>query len=294
MKNYKICFIINPVAGGRDKHLLRERLLREFEKDDIRVEAFFTEYQGHASVIATEQYEKGAEIIVAVGGDGTINEIAKTLIDKEVKLAVIPFGSGNGFARHFGLPLGFAGAVEVLKKGCSKKIDIGMVNGKPFFCTSGLGFDAETGYQFSHFGKRGFFSYAFSFIRVFKLYKSVNYTLYFNNEKIERNAFFINVANISQLGYNFKIAPDASADDGHLDLVIVNKFPKWKGLIMAFQSFLGNIHRNPYVEYHKIRKIKIEIPTENNRIHIDGEPEQAGPEINYSVKPLCLNVILPG
>lgn len=289
----RICFIINPVAGGKKKEHFKKWLIKAFENEDKKIQIHFTDYSGHASHLAKKYLLEAVDIIVAVGGDGTINEIARVLINHDIKLAVIPYGSGNGFARHFGFPLNPNKSLQIIKEGISRKIDVGMVNGKPFFCTSGLGFDAETGYHFSHFGERGFLSYAFSFLRVFKSYKASNYIIQMNHSSFERDAFFINVANISQFGYNFKIAPEASTDDGFLDLVIVNKFPKWKGLWMAIQSFTGIIHRNPYVEYHKAREIKIKMKTSKNHIHIDGEPGTGSEEMIYRIKPSCLEVILP-
>lgn len=293
METIKIGFIINPVSGGKKKNFIREKLVREFKHTNCRIEARFSEYSGHASELASQWVEEGFTSIVAVGGDGTINHVARSLMDKDTSLGIIPFGSGNGFARHFGFPLKLNHSLKILKAGITRKIDVGIVDGVPFFCTSGLGFDAETGYQFSHFGKRGFFNYAFSFMRVFQTYQSSIYTIRIGDTIIERDAFFINVANISQFGYNFKIAPDASTEDGTLDLVIVNKFPKWKGFKMAAQSFMGNIHKNPYVEYYRSDKIIIETSGSTHHIHIDGEPG-AGKKISvFTIRPGCLKVILP-
>ncbi|MGC9343431.1 MAG: diacylglycerol/lipid kinase family protein [Bacteroidales bacterium] len=292
-KNEHICFIINPVSGGKKKEHLRKWIIEAFENEDKNVQIYFTGYPGHASELANKLLQEEVDIIVAVGGDGTINEIARVLIEQDVKLAIIPYGSGNGFARHFGFPLDPDASLQILKEGITRKIDVGMANDQPFFCTSGLGFDAETGYHFSHFGKRGFLSYAFSFLRVFKSYKALKYLIKINDISIERDAFFINVANISQFGYNFKIAPDASTEDGFLDLVIVNKFPKWKGPWMAIQSLTGNIHKNPYVEYHKAIEIQIDIKSNYNHIHIDGEPGTGSGKMKYTINPSCLEVILP-
>lgn len=292
-KKEHICFIINPVSGGKRKEHLRKWLTGEFERGDQIIQIHFSDYPGHASILAEEMLGKKVDIIVAVGGDGTINEIARVLMNKEIKLAILPYGSGNGFARHFGLPLNLRESLQIIKEGFSTKIDVGMVNGEPFFCTTGLGFDAETGYHFSHFGKRGFLSYAFSFLRVFRSYEASKYLIQLNDNIFEREAFFINVANISQFGYNFKIAPEASTKDGFLDLVIVNKFPKWKGPWMAIQSLMGNIHKNPYVEYHKSREIIINITEDNTHIHIDGEPGKGKNKMKYSILPSCLDVILP-
>jgi YegS/Rv2252/BmrU family lipid kinase len=235
----------------------------------------------------------GTDIMAAVGGDGTINEVAKTLIGSDILLAVIPFGSGNGFARHFSFPLNISKAIKVIKSGYTDVIDVGLVNDSPFFCTSGLGFDAETGYQFSHFGKRGFFSYAFSLFRVFRKYNTCSYEIFFNNRSIKREAYFINVANISQYGYNFKIAPGARTNDGYLDLVIVKKFPKWNAVRLVLLSLTGNIHKSQFIEFHKADEIRIESDSDSNKIHIDGEPAEVNIELVYKIIPKSLRVILP-
>lgn len=289
----KICFIINPIAGGKNKLYLKDLISKEFGESNGEIRIFFTEYPGHASLIANKFLKSGTETVVAVGGDGTINEVASVMINQKTRLGVIPFGSGNGFARHFGFPLDIKKSLELLKEGNSRKIDVGMVNDHPFFCTTGLGFDAETSYHFAHFGKRGFLSYAYSFFRVFRSYKSSTYKIYLNNTDFQRDVFFINIANISQFGYNFKIAPDASPEDGFLDLVIVNGFPKWKGIQMAVQSLLGRIHRNPYLEYHRAKEIKIIVEENNPHIHIDGEPGSGKKEMVYTIIPESLEVILP-
>ncbi len=272
MPAHRITFIINPVAGGRDKGKFEQKLKAIFGDGNHEIETSYTLYPSHAYEFARHEAARGTAIVVAVGGDGTINEVARALIGTDTVLGVIPFGSGNGFARHFGLPLSVNKALKTLKTGHPRSIDVGYINGKPFFCTSGMGFDAETGYFFSHYDKRGFLSYALSFLRVFRDYHPVNYTIRVNGTVRKFEAFFINIANISQFGYHFYVAPGASTEDGFLDLVVVRKFPKWKGLFLALRSFTGTIHKSRYVYCEQADEIEILEPSDRKIIHIDGEP----------------------
>jgi len=288
-----IVFIINPISGGRNKRKVEKTIERFFNNNKYTCKKIYTLFPSHAYEIARNEMSQGADIITAVGGDGTINEIARALMFSEIKLAIIPVGSGNGFARHFGIPLTVHGAVKRILNGKDIKIDIGFVNGKAFFCTSGIGFDAETGLVYSQFDTRGFLSYAFSFFRVFQAYHAKKYIIEIDNEIIDTEAFFINIANISQLGYHFFIAPGASASDGTLDLVIIRKFPKWIGFFLAFSSFFGKIDKSRYVIRRKVKNAKIKTFEHNNIIHIDGEPEPVqGNEFHYSIKQEGLRVII--
>ncbi len=293
MSEKRITFIINPVAGGRRKDKFERKLKKIFGESGYEVKSCFTMYPSHAFEFAREEVQNGTDVIVAVGGDGTINEVARALIGSGSVLGIIPFGSGNGFARHFGFPLTAQRALKTLRRGKTGTIDVGYVNDKAFFCTSGLGFDAETGYFFSHFDKRGFLSYALSFIRVFRDYKPESYEIEVNGEIRNFEAFFINIANISQFGYHFYVAPHASTVDGFLDLVVVRKFPKWKGLILAFRSFLGTIHKSRYVYHEKACEIRIVKPNGRKIIHIDGDPEFSDGTLHYRLESHALKVILP-
>jgi YegS/Rv2252/BmrU family lipid kinase len=286
-------FIINPVAGGKKKKNIEQLIKETFNSDEIIATFYYTQYPTHAYEFAKKEVDNGTEVIVAVGGDGTINEVARALIDTESVLGIIPLGSGNGFARHFNLPLKPKKALSVLKTKNTFYIDVGMLNEKAFFCTSGLGFDAETGYRFSQYSARGFLSYALSFFKVFKNYIPSNYKLIIDGKPYESSAFFINIANISQFGYHFYISPEASAKDGFLDLVVVKEFPKIIGIFLAFRSFFGTIHRSKYVHIQQSKEIKVIKPLGEKVVHIDGDPDIITGEINYTVQPSCLKLILP-
>lgn len=288
-----VTFIINPISGGRNKRRVEKVIHRFFKTDEFSYKKLYSSFPSNAFELARNEMKQGTDIIVAVGGDGTINEIARALMFSETRMGIIPVGSGNGFARHFGIPLSVSGAVKRIMNGKDIRIDIGFVNGKPFFCTSGIGFDAETGMIYSQFDTRGFLAYAFSFLRVFSKYHPKKYEVLADDEIIETNAFFINIANISQFGYHFYIAPGASASDGSLDLVIIKGFPKWKGIFLAVYSFFAKIDKSHYVIRRKVKNVKIKTTYGKSIIHIDGEPEPVeGHEITYSIKNKGLRVII--
>jgi diacylglycerol kinase (ATP) len=222
-----------------------------------------------------------------------VTKLKKALIRSSSVLGVIPMGSGNGFARHFGLPLSVKRSLKVLTRGKIKPVDVGYVNDRPFFCTTGMGFDAETGYFFSRYDKHGFLSYALSFFRVFRDYRPVSYEIDINGERRHFEAFFINIANISQFGYHFYVAPKASTEDGFLDLVVVSRFPKWKGTFLAIRSYFGTIHKSRYVYHEKADDIKLVFPAGRKTIHIDGDPDFAEGTVYYRLEPAALKVILP-
>ena len=292
-RDKNISFIVNPIAGGRKKSHFENLLKMYKEESGLNASIIYTRYAAHAYEIAIEEVKKGTDTIIAVGGDGTINEVARALIDTEVTLGVIPLGSGNGFARHFQYPLNEKKALKIILNNSSIKIDVGFVNDKPFFCTSGLGFDAETSYVFSQHSARGFFVYALSFFKVIRSFRPGKYKIKLDDKIIEKEAYIINVANISQFGYHFYISPEASASDGYLDLVIIRKFPRFRGIVLAIRSFFGSIHKSKFVEVYKVRVIDIFQPESKKIIHIDGDPEIGEDTLSYRIKERCLRVILP-
>lgn len=288
-----IVFIINPISGGRNKKVIERSIGRSFSDKVYRSKILYTLFPGHAFDLALSEMKLGADIIVAVGGDGTINEIGRAVMFSETRLAIIPVGSGNGFARHYNIPLSINRAIQKILNGKEIYSDVGFINGKAFFCTSGIGFDAELAMVFNQMKTRGFLSYLYSFIKVYTNYHPVKYKIVFDDEEFENEAFFINIANISGFGYHFKIAPGASTSDGYLNLVIVQNFPKWKGIFLAFYSFLGIIDKSKYVFHKKVKNVKIKIRNKVNTIHIDGDSDSVSEtEFEYIVKNKALRLII--
>ena len=291
-KGKKIIFIINPIAGVGNKKSFEKRIDKFFSGTDYEVIKHFTCYPSHAVEIAAAYANSGPCFIVAAGGDGTINEIARSLINTGSTLGIIPLGSGNGFARHFNLPFSLNKSLKILLSGSEVSVDVGYLNGKPFFCTAGIGFDAETGYYYRSYDHRGFVSYLLSFAKVFSWYKARDYELIIDGESFSFKAFFITIANISQFGYNFYVAPHATTSDGFFDVVIIKKFPKWLAPAIAVRSFFGTIHNSRFVWYKQAHHVRILSPLSEKVIHIDGEAGIMDGILDYTIQKGGLKVII--
>ena len=288
----KIFFIINPISGIKGRKRLDKKIGKFFSSRDYEVVKHYTAYPSHALELAENAVLEKPLMIIAAGGDGTINEVARALINTGIPLGVIPLGSGNGFARHFNLPFNFRRSLELLFTGTVISVDVGYMNGNPFFCTAGIGFDAETGYYYREYNHRGFISYALSFARVFTWYKSKEYVLEIDGEKYEFRAFFITIANISQFGYNFKVASRASTLDGAFDVVVVKRFPKWKATFLGFRSFFGILDGSPHVWHILAENVKLISPEGEKFIHIDGEAGIQSGSLEYQIRNAELKVIV--
>lgn len=293
MSKKRIVFIINPISGARIKIDIQKAIFTAIDKDEFDIDIRFTKYRGHASGISKQAVNNGVEIIVAVGGDGTINEVACEMINTKSILGIIPRGSGNGLARHLGISRTVSKALRLINKGHTMKIDTASINEKQFISIAGLGFDAMVAKQFSKSKKRGFLSYFRIIAEQYPSYQSKNYNLILDSgQEINTDAFFISIANSNQFGYNTSIAPNAKLNDGKLDICIVKK-PFFVEIPLVINLLLLRaIHLSPHVEIIPASEIIIK-QTKNRRINIDGEAFKLGKELSIKVNPLSLNVIIP-
>ncbi|MEQ8625872.1 MAG: YegS/Rv2252/BmrU family lipid kinase [Vicingaceae bacterium] len=280
-------FIINPISGIRQKMGIVEDL-KKCLSPEISYGTTFTERADHATEIALEAVANGVDAVVAVGGDGSVNEVGKALINTKVALGIIPCGSGNGFARHLKIPLQVKKAIERLNDFNTRTIDTGLVNNEPFLATTGLGFDAHIGQKFAAFGKRGFLSYLQVTANEFLNFKSKKYTLEIDGEKLEINAFLINFANSGQYGNNAWIAPTASVSDGKLEVCILEEFPAHNAPDIIFKLFSKQIINSNYYKVSQAKEIKV-FDVEN--YHLDGEPRHFKGDLLIKVVPSSLKVI---
>ena len=279
MMNSKIAFIINPYSGTGKKEDLPDLIRRGL---DVRVSEpviVFTEYRGHGTLLAKEFMEKGFQIVVAVGGDGTVNEVAQSLVHTNTSLGIIPIGSGNGLARHLGIPMVTRKAIEQLNHSEPIFMDYGLVNGKPFFCTCGTGFDAYVSTEFAKSKKRGIMSYIEKIITGYFSYKSQNYHLIGNGIDLTAKAFVLTFANASQWGNNAYIAPQASVQDGELDISIMSNFPIIAIPTLALQLFAKTIDKDLFMTTLRAEEITL-LREESGPFHYDGEPYEEGKEIH--------------
>jgi diacylglycerol kinase (ATP) len=287
----KILFIMNPISGGKKKDLFLSLLEHYPDKNKYSIELKKTEYAGHGSVIAREAVQAGIINIIAVGGDGTVNEIAKELIGTNASLGIIPFGSGNGLARHLKIPINTKKALELLNNAHVKNIDAGLINSQVFFCTAGLAFDAHIGKVFAGMKGRGLWGYLKSVIKEYFSYISEEYEVEINNRKSRHRAFLITVANAGQYGNNVYIAPLAEINDGLLDLCIVKNFPVYRLPSMAWRVFNRSVHESQFTT--TIRASEISIKRKNNgSFHIDGEPFEGGKEFKFEIKKDALKILV--
>lgn len=288
----KILFIINPLAGTRQKEAILENIKQAFAPE--KYEISFTEYPGHAHEIALEKTRLGFTEIVAVGGDGTVNEIASALVNTPCKLGIIPAGSGNGLARHLNIPVSASEALEVIKNHKIQIIDAGKANGKYFFCTCGTGFDASVGKKFAHYNKRGMHTYVRAIIHQYITYSPKSYILKTSHKKIRLKAFLVTFANSGQYGNNAYIAPNAVIDDGMLDLCILRPFPRTSTLELGLRLFFKNIDQSPYLEVMRIKKATLKRSGKKKiTLHLDGEPIIIKKKLKIKVTPEALQVMIP-
>lgn len=277
--NKKIAFIINPISGTGTKENIPDLIRQKIDHTIFAPEIAFTEYRGHGTDLAKYFKNQGFEIIVAVGGDGTVNEVAQGIIQSNCSLGIIPIGSGNGLARHLEIPMNPSKAIEQLNMSESIYMDYGLVNNRPFFCTCGTGFDAYVSTEFAKGKKRGVMSYIEKIITGYFSYKSQNYHLIGNGIDLKAKAFVLTFANASQWGNNAYIAPLASIQDGKMDISIMSNFPIIAIPTLALQLFAKTIDKDLFMTTLRSDEIHLH-RDEPGPFHYDGEPYEEGTEIH--------------
>lgn len=289
MKN--IAFIVNPISGIKAKNRVT-KLIREL----LDPQLFFptvvvTEYAGHATQLAQQFALEGYYAVIAVGGDGTVNEVANGLVGTNTALGIVPNGSGNGFARHLDISTRMNRAIEMLNSSEVISVDYGMVNDKKFFSTCGVGFDALVAVQFNEGKSRGLKTYVQNTLQSLFNYKPETYRILGEDIDVTTEAFLITFANAGQWGYDAYIAPKASVQDGLMDIAIVNKFPLSAAPKLALNLFTHNIDENFYM--NTVRSKAITLVRENaGAIHIDGDPFEMPAELTIKIVEDGLKVLV--
>ncbi len=289
----KIHIIYNANAGLiHPVQLIRRLIHYHFPKNLCHVTLSLTEYRGHASDLAREAVYNDCDIVVAIGGDGTINEIASQLVHTNVWFGVIPMGSGNGFARSMRIPLNLFRAFRNITRGEVRPIDVGVANKRYFFTTAGFGLDAMIGKRFDESKIRGPGPYYIAGMKELLNFKPSNFEIYFGNQKLKRRSIIVAVANMNQYGINAIIAPRALPDDGQLDLCIVSGDNLLAAMVHLPKLFTGHIEKAPQVELYQHAEFKI-IREKPEVYHLDGEViHQKEQVIDISIIPKALNVIV--
>lgn len=289
----RVGFIINPISGTGHKEAIVAYLKAVFtEKSGMRPDFFYTSKPGDAYVAAYRYREEGYDTVVAIGGDGTVNQVAKGLVNSNTKLGVIPVGSGNGLARHLNIPLEYHRAVEAIRHGRVQRIDAGVINDELFFCTAGLGFEAVIGDRFNSAGSRGLITYMEFCAREYVRYRPETYTIEIQGTAFRTKAFLITFANCAQWGNNVYIAPDANISDGMLDVVVWKKAPLVSMPLLTAGLFLKTPQPSQFLDMYRAKEIRI-LRQEEGLIQFDGESRVMGREITVSVLQHAVKVIVP-
>ena len=281
-KKQQIVFIVNPISGTRSKEGLEELIASVIDADRYDWKLVKTERAGHASEIASECADRGVDICVAVGGDGTVNEVASALTEKSTALGIIPCGSGNGLSRHMRIPMNMKGALEIINQGHIEAFDYGKVGGHPFFCTCGMGFDAFISLKFAEAGKRGLTTYVENVLKEGLKYQPDVYTVTDESGTHSYEAFLIACANAAQYGNNAYIAPGASMQDGLLDVIIMEPFSMLEAPGIALDMFAKTLPNNSRIKTFQARKIHIHRQKEG-AVHYDGDPTIMGTDIDVEI-----------
>jgi YegS/Rv2252/BmrU family lipid kinase len=289
----KILFIINPISGGRDKKKIPGLIEKHLDKNLFDYRISFTEKVEHGFMLAKAAVKDQYEIIVAVGGDGTVNEIAKAIINSKIVLGIIPFGSGNGLARSLKIPLNIIDAIKNINTLNIDTIDSASFNNHFFFNVAGSGFDAHISQSFAHNKIRGLVGYIKTTFKELRNYIPQEYKLNLDGKVYLRKAFIVSIANSSQYGNDAHIAPRADVKDGWLDIVVVKPISWYKIPFLATRMFTKTAESSKYVEMFKAKKIYIEREYDA-AIHLDGEPRMEQKNLAIEIIPLSVNIIVPG
>ncbi|HEX7367095.1 MAG TPA: diacylglycerol kinase family protein [Pelobium sp.] len=287
----RILFIVNPISGGLNKVFIPNLIDKYLNHQNFEAKTIYSTHAGHAKILAQEAVAGNVDIVVAVGGDGTINEVAGVLESSNKIMAIVPCGSGNGLARTLGIPLDNGKAIAKINALKTTAIDVGILNEKKFFNMAGMGFDAHISAHFANSVKRGFIGYIKSTLKEVVGYQSQNYQIITDAGKIETNAFMLSIANSSQYGNNAHISPTASTQDGLLDICIIKPFPLRMFPVLGYRMFAKTAANSRYVKIIKAKSFKI-IREIAGPVHVDGEPFIMGECLQVSVKPLALHLII--
>ena len=286
-----ISFILNPISGTVNKAGIPELIERKLDQEKYTYEIMCTEYAGHGTTLARQAAERGSYMVVAVGGDGTVNEVGRALIETNTAMGILPCGSGNGLARHLLIPMNIDKAIDIINEGETKYLDYGTINEIPFFCTCGMGFDAFISIKFAEAGKRGPITYVQKVLEEGLKYKPETYEIIDERGIQHYKAFLVSAANASQYGNNAFIAPQASMSDGLLDIIIMEPFHMLEAGQVAIEMFNKTLDKNAKIKTFKAEHLTIH-RSEPGVIHYDGEPAMTGADVEIMVHKEGINMVV--
>lgn len=289
----KAILLINPISGTRNKKEIADLAKTRMRKAGIDLEILLTDHKGHGAELAKEAAGNGFDIVMVAGGDGTVNEVASALMHTETALGIVPCGSGNGLARTLGISMDFDKAIDTIAHFKPYSIDCGVADGKPFFCTFGVGFDAAVTEKFSTGKRRGKMQYVRSALLEYLNFSPDHYALEIDGEVYTEEAFQIAVCNASQYGNNAYIAPQASLSDGLLDITVIRNGSTFDQAIAGIDLLSGNLAKNRIIDSFKAHNVKI-LRLKDGPAQIDGEPLSMGRKICIHCEKGCLKVLSDG
>jgi diacylglycerol kinase (ATP) len=292
MRPELVCFIVNPHAGPRIERRVPELLEMYLNHRKFTYGIKFTQYPDHAQALVREAIEEGYTTVVAVGGDGSINAVANALIGTDVKLGLLPAGSGNGLAMHLGYGRKLDKAIQMFNRAKPMAIDVGLLNGRSFVNVAGVGFDGLVSNMMKRSQRRGFLPYFINGIKAGFSYSPKVCKIVMPDRTIEMPCFAVVVANGPMYGYNFQVAPDAVLNDGLFSVVILRDVPKWQYFAALPNGFNGNFYDNEFVEHFSASELSV-YSEGTNYVHMDGEGFQMEDPIQFQMSPTKLEIMVP-
>ncbi len=291
MGKQRALFVINPHSGVLSKDDIPRLINKYVDHERFSVDIRITEYAGHANELATRAKDDGVDMVVAVGGDGTVNEVARAIVHSSTALGIIPCGSGNGLARHLLLPINVRKCINILNAYDVRRLDYGTIETHPFFCTCGVGFDALISKRFATSTRRGPIKYAENVLQEVLAYQHETYELEATGQKASYDAMLVTCANASQYGNNAYIAPQASMSDGMLDVTIIGPLDLLEASQVSIEIFNKTLNQNSLIKTFQTKELTIR-RTKEGAIHFDGEPAEAGRELHVSVHEKGIRVVV--
>ena len=286
-----IVFILNPVSGSHGKEDVPGIIDETLDKDIFDCQIRLTEYAGHAAEIARECVAENIDVVVAVGGDGTVNEVARSLAHSDTALGIIPCGSGNGLARHLCIPMDIRKAIGIINRCKIEPLDYGIINDMPFFCTCGMGFDAFISLKFAEAGKRGPITYVENVLKEGLKYKPETYEVEDETGAKKYKAFLIACANASQYGNNAYIAPKATMTDGLMDVIIMEPFDVFDAPQISLDLLNKTLNKNSKIKTFRAKRIHIH-RSKPGAIHYDGDPIMTGSDIDVDIEEKGIKIVI--
>ncbi len=288
----KILALINPISGTLNKDSLPKAIDKIIDYEKFEIEIKYTEHANHAYELSKEAAANGYYGVLAIGGDGTVNEVASALCDTETALGIIPLGSGNGLARHLRIPLNIDKAISIINENHIENFDYCTANDRKFFCTCGLGFDAQVSSTFAKRGKRGPVGYFQSAISEYIKYRSQTYKITSSNGIITEKAFIIACGNASQYGNNAYITPNADMQDGEIDVTVMLPITPFDTAMLGLLLFSKHIDQDVNIISFRTADLSIERESEGI-MHLDGEPVNMPKTIEIKCHKGGLKIFVP-